>query len=675
MVQIFFSLAVSFASFLVTAVFLYHSQKLGTYKASILPVKTIFLSFLYFSLQSFTPLVIWTFVAAYQGSYIFIAIGAVMIIQYFMLETFVFGWSEKEKIYDAVLCGEPSQNRDEKVRQVFKTAIVTSWIAPFTVWCNNKPSFFEKRKRGLSVMSNYFFQISSAITAACLLVILGIICLLNKCEMNNFSNKTAPMTHCFHHDNKTGNFTNRFYYDHDKNYTYTFLVNDQLFQTNDLIYLDSDFRKISVYERVCGTNEQATDFFFYKVVPVLAGSLSFYFLLILFYILMECSKRKLIYQCLTRNDTVLKDSLSIKFLEIINYVQQLKEKNLEVKFQNWRELDLKFRNEVNGDTCLHFAFQKGLYTDCEQMIIGGGDPFQKNFKSESLHSLIQKPNLSSSKKKQQTWLGETFFQNMEFIEDTKDMRGIAFISDVEGKIRWSMEMKDEDDIVIANCMMKEASLMIERSDNIKKDQILSKELHNLKLYATTLKSSFQDLKHLILEKNPVSCKSIWKTPPLHSAIKQFNIKMYDVLCLLGVNPEAKNTDSLTPLQMAMKQFHIDLSDEERKGSIDHPFIWKILVRGGTKFVRTKDMNYIIKNFPPKDSHEKLPTKHAEPLFLHAVHSDNYDECKSYKMNVKYFLNLGCKLSASPNSGKMTVLHLAAQHQTADCLSQLLVNIY
>jgi hypothetical protein len=140
-------------------------------------------------MQSLTPIMIWAFVAAYQGSYIFITIGAVLIIQYFVLETFVFGWSDKEKIYDAVLCGEPSQNREEKVRQVFKTAIVTSWIAPFTVWCNNKPSFFEKRKRGLSVMSNYFHQISSAITNVCLLIILGVICLLNKLDMNNFSNQ------------------------------------------------------------------------------------------------------------------------------------------------------------------------------------------------------------------------------------------------------------------------------------------------------------------------------------------------------------------------------------------------------------------------------------------------------------------------------------------------------
>ncbi len=495
--------------------------------------------------------------------------------------------------------------------------------------------------------------------------------------MNNFSNKNAPVTHCFNHDNKTGNFTNRFYYvsDNDRNYTYTFLVNDQLFQSkNDLISGDFDFLTIDVYERVCGSNEQATDFFFYKVVPVLAGSLFLFLLLIFFNMWMENSKKKLLNQWLTRNDAVLKDSLSIKFLKIINKVDQLNEKNLEVKFQNSRELDLKLRNEVNGDTCLHFAFQKGLYTDCEQMICASGDPFQKNFSGESLHSLIQKPNLTSRKEKNQTWLGETFSQNMKFTKGTKDVKGIAFIRDVERKIRWSMEMKDEDDIVIANCMMKEASIMIERSDNIKKDKILSKELHNLKLYATTLKSSFRDLKHLILKKNPVSSKSTWKTSPLHSAIQQFNILLYDVLCLLGVNPEARDTDSLTPLEMAMNLFHIDLSKEELKGSIDHAFIWKILVRGGTKFVKTEDMNYILENFPPNDSHEKLPTKHAEPLFLHAVHSKNFEECKYYNMDIQYFLRLGCSLTTS-SADKMTVLHFAAQHSTEDCLKQLLVNIY
>jgi hypothetical protein len=648
-----------------SAVVLYHSQKLGRYKmVSALSIKTISMAYVYFSIQCASTIMIWAFVGAYQGSYIFIAIGAIMAIQYVFWETFVFGWSNKEKVYDAVLCGEPAKNREEKVQQVFKTAIVTSWIAPCTVWSNNKPSFFEKRKRGSSVMSNYFYQISSTITTVCLLVVLGVICVLNKLEMNNFSNKNAPVTHCFHHDNKT------------RNSTFTFLVNGQDLEYRSYLLSSHFFAPEDVFERVCEQNEEASDFFFYRVVPVLAVSLILFWLSMVFNVLLEKSIQKLLIQWLARNDAVLKDSLSIKFLEIINKADQLNEKNLEeVNFPNWRALDLQQRDEVNGDTCLHFAFQKGLYTDCEQMILAGGDPFQTNFNGESLHSLIQNPKLVLNQKKKQTWLGETFFQNMEFIEDTKDMKGIAFISDVEEKICWSMEMKDDDDIVIANCMLKEASIMIERSDNIKKDKILSKELHNLKLYAATLKSSFQDLKHFILEKNPVSSKSIRKITPLHKTIQKCNINRYDWLCKLGANPEAKNTNLLTPLQMAMNQFHDILSDEEKKGSIDHAFIWKILVRGGTKFVKTEDINYILQNFPHKNSHEQLPTKHAEPLFLHAVHSNNWEECKDYQMDVEYFLGLGCSLTTSSADNKMTVLHLAAQHPKADCISQLLVNIY
>jgi hypothetical protein len=610
------ALPCSFLSFISTAGFLYRSQKLGTYEASSLSVKTIVLLFLVLSMQSLTPIVIWAFVAAYQGLYIFVAIGAIMIIQYFILETFVFGWSDKEKVYDAVLCGEPSQNREEKVRQVFKTAIVTSWIAPFTFWCNNKPSYFEKQKRGLSVMSNYFYQISSAITTVCLLVILCVICVLNKLEMNNFSNKNAPVTHCFHHENNTGNST------------FTFLVNGQRFQySNNLI--DIGFTPEDVYERVCEQNEEASDFFFYYVAPVLTAGLLLFLLVILVNVWMEKSKKKFL------------------------------------------------NHEVNGDACLKFAFQKGLYADCEQMICAGGNPFQTNFKSKSLHSLIQNLNLTSHKETNQTWLGETFFQNIEFAERTEDSRGIvgiAFISDVEGKIRWSMEMKDKDDIVLSKCMLKEASIMIERSDNIKKDQILSKELHNLKLYATTLKPSFKGHTRLIcrMVREPVFKKSFWKITLLHKAIQKCNINWYDWLCKLGANPEAQNADSLTPLEMAMKKFHDDLSHEEK---IDHAFIWKILVRGGTKFLKPEDIYYIVRNFPRSDSHEKLPTKHAEPLFLHTVHWYNYEVCKSYKMDLQYFLRLGCSLTTSSADKKMTVLHLAAQHQKDGCLSELLVNIY
>ena len=620
-------------------------------------------------LQIFWPLVMWTFFSAYFGYYIYIAISVVMAVQYVVLETFIFGWLDKEKIFDAVLCEEPANTRLSRVQQIFFTNIcITSCFLQIT-FCNKSDSVsFVKQHKKLPITSKYFYEISSATTNICLLIMFAFLCGLNYLDINPLTNKTSSVIHCVHHSSNV------------KFSGFKFLVNGTNYEERLNLFMfingTSDLLK-NRYERICSPTENHFDYFF-RIVPFFVIP----FVMNIVGTCLTCARAttKIMPSCFwKRNNDIIMGAITRQFYEAIENSKQLK----QIQFPKLKRLQLNNPDLSGGDTLLHVAFQKGMFGLCKQMILQGGNPFQKNNNGESIISLIQNQERLSFKQTKQTWLSETYFENMIFEEDKNCLKGIAFISDGEERIRWSMEMKDSDDIVIANSMLKEASIMIERSDNIVGDQILAKELNDLKVYATTLKPQFQDLKNFILfdlhEEMSLPAKTFWKIPPLHRAIKNHGFILFDILCFFGAFSKAENKDSEQPLQMAMNQLSKDIVD---KAEIDYNFLWKVLVRGGAKYIRNVEepsskneiVQFILKNFPCKDSYQKLPANYAELLFLHAVHLNNYQEYKSFKMNVKYFLDLGCSLTASSSNNKMTVLHLAAQHQTAECLTQLLVKL-
>ncbi len=618
------------------------------------------------SLQAAGLILTWALVAAYQGLYAFIPIIALTIIQYLVLEIFIFGWSEKEKIFDAVLCGEPEERREQISQNIFRNAILTSWIAPVTVWCNNSPTHIFKKSRKLAVNSKYFYHISSMTTIFVLAIVLGILSGLNRLDLNNFTKDNAPVTHCFYHENVT-EFSG-----------FTFLVNGSEFHQSDNSFSTGTVRSRYHLERICGRNEKPTDYFYETIIPITVTLLivSLVASIILAYIGNLSNHPKLFFWEFDK--TVTNDAISIKFLMKID--QSPEEFKFESeKFHNkycWHanEPDL-----ASGCTCLLFAFQKGMFEECEKMILRGAAPFQKNNKGKSLDSMINSNDRIPFKTKKKTWLGETFFLSMEFVP----FSGIAVVSDGEGRVHWSMEMRDPDDIVIARCMLEEASVMMERSSDIQWDQILSKELYGLRVFSSTLKKSFKELKRLIQniqKKERHRLDTFWRTPPLHFALKMRNIKLYDTLCKLGANPNAKNIDEVTPVESVMQEFTYDRMECE----FYPEFIWKVLVRGGTKFIKNiDDLNtsypprnifYILKGFPLRYCSEILPIKCAQRLFFHAVSECNYNELGAETMNVNYFLDLGCSLTATHSASSLTVLHLAAQHSSHDCLSSLLVKL-
>ena len=206
----------SLISLVFSSLQIFSSQRLGSYSQ----IKFTQFCFLFpFMLMQTTGLLLsWAIISAYLGVYVILIIGLSVVIQYVVLETFVFGWSEQVKAYDAVLCGVPEKKRYETVQKIYFTALATSWIAPVTVWSHNKPSKVIKQRRGLTDKTKYFSIVSGATTNAFLIFVLANIGLFNLNGLNLLTGNNAPITHCFQRENAT------------KSSNYIFLVNEVEFR-------------------------------------------------------------------------------------------------------------------------------------------------------------------------------------------------------------------------------------------------------------------------------------------------------------------------------------------------------------------------------------------------------------------------------------------------------------
>ncbi len=125
-------------------------------------------------IQTTGLLLTWATIAFFISWFAVLVMALLILVQFIVLETFVFGWNEKVKIYDTVLCGVLEEKRSETIRNIYYIALATSWITPVTVWCNNKPSSIIKQKRGIPDKTKYFLIISSATTIIYLFFVLVI---------------------------------------------------------------------------------------------------------------------------------------------------------------------------------------------------------------------------------------------------------------------------------------------------------------------------------------------------------------------------------------------------------------------------------------------------------------------------------------------------------------------
>jgi hypothetical protein len=659
-------------SFSLGTIYLRFAQEFESHQQVYITIFNCFIYTIPHFIEAFGRLLTWAIIAAYQGFLVIPAVLLLMIIQYTSIETFIFGWRKETKIYDAVLIDEPSKTRQTKVNEIFTRAILSSWIAPVTPWCTSKSVKVIKEQRKMKSRSERFYMFSSSITNFYLLILILVIHVLNENQLNNFTTSTYPVTHCESRtlfsnvtwtDSKASDEVNIPF--SATSYTFFFkgtFFSDPFFkERSNLLTLVNQIRQDHVL-RVCNPGEESTDLFKHHVLPLVIISLlaSSFFSCIISYIQLQPVSIKFDY-------AFIRDRYYSIFLDKVNQ-RPHKQIVQHYRIKTYNIYD-PIVGTINGINLLHFAFLKGLFQECKELIKKGQSPFIRDQNGDCLVDLINAPSMTSKKTKHKTWLGEIFFEHLEVI---KNVQGIAFISDVKKRIHWSLQFEDADQLVIAQCLLKQAVIMMERCFRVERDMVTVKELQNLKRYSNGLRDDFAELKELIRNtEKEKGARSMWNhNPPLHKAMKKRKFKQYDFLSKIGACPEAKNVYGVNPVEHQMEIFKNDL---RKKKEIDFDFFWGVLVRGGTRYILESDndlFDYILQNFPPINHKEKLSPKFAASLFVYILHPNN--ESKMFKMNVKYFLDIGCRLTSTKDGDGNTVLHWASQHKTARCLEDLLV---
>ena len=729
-----------------------NSARLGNDSQYLFSVNSLFKYFL-MPFQCFGTILLWSTFAAYQGAYIFLAIGLCVLVHCLALETFVFGWNEKEKVFDAMLCGETKENWKSRSQDVFRKAVMTSWLAPLVDWhLSDVPQLIRSARK---INRKSFVIVSTWTHYLFVSFVFLFLCLMNQLDMNNFTAENAPITHCFPNPNSTKELK--------ANQTAKeepmFKIKWSDWKDHNVWSYWSDWnQRINAYDhgkRWCSPNEEPTSFFTKTFVWVILTSLIVGFVARCLnvqtenYNKLEPSRRRH-PQHSVPGRLQLQNQISSAFYNRLRSrkAPQGPSKALHLDYctnckvtkarKRTIRRELNKQNMVDGGTCLHLAFQKGMFKDCLEMIKSGADPFQRDAKGNSVASWILNPICKNYNQKRSTWLGEAYLESMMLRSFQNDQPcGICYLSDSEGRIIWSAQFEDKEELVIANCLVNQAVLVVEWSDKIRTDETLFKYLKALKGYFSEYsKDDFLQLKTNILIANSSEephevakgCLGIYKkladyyrNPPLHKAIKEENFERYDVLISLGANPRAKNVEGQTPLEAGLKHFKGSSLEEASQEKLK--VIWKILVRGGVQYLKgindltrtSNEIKFVLETFPPDDSNEKLHKEFAGPLFLHAVRlqgehpageqlsvqqptedhlpeveqlqghqsqageaeeqsqeQGNVGNSSQLKMDVNFFLSLGCDIRTTRDGDGNTVLHLAAQHPTPDCLRELLV---
>ena len=132
------SIPISYLSLTLSSVRLFYFQRLGSYSDKDLPIFNMVLIFPFIVLQNIGILATWTIITAYVRLCIIVCISINMIVVFLALQTFVFRWDRKEKLFDAISTNVSKDKQKSEITKTFWISILTSWISPCSVWINNR---------------------------------------------------------------------------------------------------------------------------------------------------------------------------------------------------------------------------------------------------------------------------------------------------------------------------------------------------------------------------------------------------------------------------------------------------------------------------------------------------------------------------------------------------------
>jgi hypothetical protein len=235
-----FGIPTSFLSLALASVKIFYSQRLGRFPDVNPDPAMIVFAFPFVVLQILGLLLSLVILASYFKLMVLLQIGFIILANFIVLKYILFKgdpFAEVELFYDISYGIYVEERCTQESKSIFRTAILTSWISPCTVWANNL------------TRKSYFLLTSSTTTIFAHLICL--LCTYVYILFDRFDvNSNPPILHCFKNLTNASDFQN---------------VTEE---TNifHLITLCSEHCR--PIHRQCSENENPTDLLFNVVGPI-----------------------------------------------------------------------------------------------------------------------------------------------------------------------------------------------------------------------------------------------------------------------------------------------------------------------------------------------------------------------------------------------------------------------
>jgi ankyrin repeat protein len=684
------SVPISFISFTLSSLKLFFSQRLGRYSDSDPPLlKSILIVAPFIVLQNFGILCCWVFIAAYLQGWILICIPVAMLSVYIFLQVFIFKCNLSTQI-DSGFCDIPINILEKEGLNCFRTAILTSWVSPCSVWSNNQQSksYYTFRKREYSSQKFLFVSSCGCIFANCICIaaIYVYLSVYNLLELE----LSLPITHCKESAENISMNT-------------VTCSSDQSFLTIDFIYNSCIYKCIDMHcptvLNICAPGKSSNDLFFVKIGPTLLSLLLIS--LLSSSVLQFLGNYKNLYllsekipflPCIIHH-SLFKDFLASKNCSEAEIVDLIEKVSCNV---------INFPNPITGDTWLHTAFIKGKYNLVYQMISKGGDPFQENMKSQSLCTIFKKYEFQEIMKvftkqrgiffKKTENLGHNSLLTCELtiikceeVHGENILNGKGTIStDPTGEpVIWSLDVKEVEDVIFIMGIF----------EDVLSPTYLYKDTTGIFVKAEENMTYLKKLRQLIMTMNKnvnkeINC--IWKDPPMHLLSRHSHFLSFYTLHIFGASIAAKNSDGLFP---------INISVNKPASAFQGLVLKAVLAELGPVVSSLEEKNLLLNVLVHYKKNSNRPVPELNRLMLHAAkhnHTEALDIFLESKQNfnvqdseyetksilhflienntssyyVEKFIEKGANVNSRDNENK-TPLHIAVERKDIEMARMLI----
>ena len=630
-----------------------------------------------------------------------------MIFAFLVIQTFVFKWDNKEKLFDAIATGVRYNKRISDTTKIFWISILTSWIAPCTVWVNNRSynkdyshlQFFSASSR-IKILKKYLREVFSGrnkewITIFCILnrkyylLFISLTSLTSlifwafilNVTLRNFSlfdiQSFPPIYHCFHlQDNST-----------IQGQCYLMINGVITKNSTSCVYLCYSNICSSVV-RTCMKNEHYYDVYDGKVFYILFGLLFLSLLascllqilgdygaifkftsfvglpIVHFSYIKDCLNAKL--QHLARNSLYFQEKEKRPSDQTIEEFYRLalkKQSEWDERLTKLIEIGgkdvLKKTDPCTGETLMQIAYQKLCFIQLDQMMTKIKDnPINDLFKSIKIQDGVMYEARTS------TWQKEIVeFKIIFSKEDTRT----TIVFDIQLLINGRQIPNfygGSEAIHISKlhnyiCLIRETlnGFAYMRLDTKRMKEDINRWKLWQKLWFFYNKANFSN-SEAILSKQDKKLNRVWRIPPLHMVVKcQRRTLLTFFVWILGVRMEGKDENQLTAYQLYLR------NNKDFKGAQHKCFFWDLMQAGGDALTETKEE----KNLTVKlaTSTKLIKNKLVPTLTNTASYLAEIGDSESLQNVIE-------KGKFVHDSEQQTPLHVAILNNNIKCLHALLI---